>query len=156
MDVTIVELEPINVVCMRHIGPYNAQQSTWKKLMGWAVQAGLDFTKCRMISVYHDNPDEVPADQLRSDMCMSVAEGYVAGGEVSRLTIPGGTFAKVVHKGAYDKLGDTWARLCGEWIPASEYDFREGMCFEEYTSDCATTPEEDLETLIFEPVQKRA
>jgi AraC family transcriptional regulator len=40
--------------------------------------------------------------------------------------------AHTVHVGPYEQLGDAWARLLGEWVPASGNRIGDGVSYEIY------------------------
>jgi AraC family transcriptional regulator len=73
--------------------------------------------------------------------------------ELKLQTVPAGLYAIARYVGPYSGLGPAWGELCGQWIPASQYKFREAPCFEVYRNDPSNTPPEQLLTEIYEPVQ---
>jgi hypothetical protein len=65
----------------------------------------------------------------------------------------GGAFAVTTHRGPYDKLGETYARLCGEWLPASGREARSAPSFEMYRNSPRDTSPADLLTDIYLPLE---
>jgi AraC family transcriptional regulator len=57
-----------------------------------------------------------------------------------------------VHRGPYETLGDTWARLRGEWVPASGRRIGPGASYEIYRNNPTNTPKEQLVTELYVPV----
>lgn len=59
------------------------------------------------------------------------------------------------HIGPYDKLGETYAMLCGQWAPRNGYELRSAPCFEEYLNEPDSTAPEDLITDVYVPLEPR-
>ena len=103
-----------------------------------------------MIAIYHDDPDTTPPIELRSDA------GIVVAGARRRCRtgldeqrIAGGRYARAVHVGPYEELGDAWARFMGEWLPASGHRLGPGASYEIYRNDPTKVAKEDLRTDMY-------
>ncbi|HET9991452.1 MAG TPA: GyrI-like domain-containing protein, partial [Kofleriaceae bacterium] len=118
-----------------------------------AEQAGL-FTLpgVKMVGIYHDDPEAVPAAELRSDagIVVPAATKLPAGLDVA--TIPAGRYAKTTHRGPYDRLGDTWAQLMGMWIPQHGERISGGVSFEVYVNNPMHAQPADLITELYVPL----
>jgi len=154
MDVEIKKMPEQRVAAVRHVGPYNQIGQAFGRLGEIAGPAGL-FTNpnAAMIALYHDDPESTPADELRSDAGVAVASGVALPNELAEHRLPAGRYAKTVHVGSYEKLGDTWARFLGEWLPESGERLRDGPSYERYVNDPRTTPKERLITEIYVPIE---
>src|SRR5262245_48712266 len=120
MDVEIKRMPEQRVAAVRHVGPYNQIGEAFGRLGEIAGPAGLFATpSAAMIALYHDDPESTPADQLRSDAGVAVANDARLPDSLAEHHLPAGRYAKTVHVGSYEKLGDTWARFLGEWLPES-------------------------------------
>ena len=104
-----------------------------------------------MIAIYHDDPESTPADQLRADAGVVVAEGVALPPTLTEQRLPAGSYACTVHVGPYERLGDTWRLLMGEWIPASGKHVS-GVSYERYLNMPGSVPKEELRTQICVPV----
>ncbi len=97
--------------------------------------------------IYHGMPDgETPFDM---EVCAPI-QGAIdppAGWEAK--TLPGGTFASLLHVGPYDSVGEGYEVL-SSWISSNELAFA-GPPREVYLSD-PTTPPEQIRTVIEFPV----
>ncbi len=153
LEVSVRKMEPLRVAYVRHTGPYNAVGQAWQKLMMWAGMNGLMGPNMRILGISHDDPEITAPERLRYDAAMVVKEGVKGGGEVGIQEIPGGDYAVTVHRGPYDKLGMTYASLCGEWLPSSGRELREEPPLEFYLNDMAVTPPQDLLTEICLPLK---
>ena len=152
MEVTTENLEPRRVAFMRHIGPYQEVGNTWTQMMMWAGPRGLVGPQASAIGVCHDDPEVTPAAKIRYDACVPVGEDFEGEGEVGVQTLAGGSYAKATHKGPYEKLGDSYARLLGEELPKQGLEPRSAPCLEIYLNDPRSTAPEELLTAIYVPV----
>jgi hypothetical protein len=70
--------------------------------------------------------------------------------------IAGGDYAVTTHFGSYNKLGDTYAKLLGQWVLRSGRELRSAPCFEVYLNDPGSTKPADLLTDIYAPLTRFA
>ncbi len=155
MDVKIETKEPMRVAFMRHVGPYNQVGETWGKLCTWAGPRGLFGPQTQMLGLCHDDPAVTPTDKLRYDACLTVGEGVDGEGDVGVQEIAGGDYAVAVHRGPYEKLGEVYTGLCGQWLPASGRELRSAPAFEIYVNSPQDTAPEDLVTEIYMPLESK-
>ena len=132
MEVKIEHKEPIRVAFMRHVGPYGEVGATWNKLLPSLGKEGLLGGDSLFIGICHDDPEVTPQDRIRYDACVSVDETFVPEGEIGVQVIPGGEYAITTHFGPYQKLGETYTKLLGQWLPRSGRELRSAPCFEVY------------------------
>lgn len=154
MDVRIERIQPLRLAFMRHLGPYDEVGATWGKLMGWAGRSGLLGPGTRILGIVYDDPEVTPPDKVRYDACLAVDERFRPQGEVGAQEIAAGEYAVTTHRGPYQKLGETYARLCGEWLPGSGREAADRPCFEIYRNSLQNTRPEDLLTDIYLPLKK--
>jgi AraC family transcriptional regulator len=155
MDVRIESVPVRRVAFMRHTGPYRNVGQVWERFMAWAGPRGLIGPNTVMLGVGHDDPQVTPADKLRYDACMTVGEYFKPEGEVGVQEVGGGEYAVVTHRGPYDTIGQTAARLCGEWLPASGREPRPAPMFEIFRNSPQDTPPADLLTDLYLPLAAR-
>lgn len=153
MDISIKNLDPIRVACVRHVGPYADCGPAWQKLCGWAGQKGLLGPDTLAIGISHDDPASMPAGILRFDACVSVPDTAQGEGEVAIRTIPGGRYAVVVHVGPYGGLEKVYKDLYGRWLPEQGLSPRDEPAFEVYRNDPSFTPADKLVTEICVPLE---
>lgn len=153
LEVTVRQLPRMQVAYVRHIGPYMAVGAAWQKLMMWAGMNGLMGPNTRILGICHDDPEITPQDKIRYDAAIVVPEGVKGSGEVGIEEIAGGEYATAVHRGPYDRLGTTYTRLYGEWLPSSCREVRDDPPIEFYLTDARTTPPEDMRTEICIPLK---
>ena len=121
MKVEIKKVEPLRVAFLRHVGPYNEVGATWDKLLPTLGKEGLLGGDAMFIGISHEDPEVTPPAKLRYDVCVTVDQEFQGTGEIGVQTIPGGEYAVTTHQGLYNKLGDTYAALLGQWLPRSGY-----------------------------------
>ncbi|MFH1419699.1 MAG: AraC family transcriptional regulator, partial [Planctomycetota bacterium] len=155
MEVKIKTIKPMRVAFIRHIGPYTEVGETWGKLCTFAGPRGLFGPQTVMLGVSHDDPDVTPADKIRYDACMTVGESFQPDGEVGVQEVEGGEYAVMTHHGPYEKLNETYAKLCGQWLPSSGRELRSAPPFELYRNSPRDTAPEDLLTDIHLPLQPK-
>jgi AraC family transcriptional regulator len=119
MDVRIECVVPMRVAFVRHVGPYNQVGTAWTTLMSWAGLKGLLTHRPTILGIVHDDPEVTPPEKIRYDACLAVDERAKPDGDIGIQEVGGGEFAVTKHLGPYEKLGDTYARLLGEWLPSS-------------------------------------
>jgi AraC family transcriptional regulator len=60
--------------CAVHHGPYEALPQAWHQLMSeWLPESGQRLGGGPSFELYRNTPDEVPADELRTELCVPLA-----------------------------------------------------------------------------------
>jgi AraC family transcriptional regulator len=156
MNVTIKQLPPLRVAFMRHVGPYSEVGGTWDKLLTLLGKEGLLGAKTQFIGICHDDPEVTPPDKIRYDACVTVKESFAPSGDIGTQTVPGGEYAVMTHLGPYAKLGESWAKLFGQWLPRSGREPRSTPCFEVYLNSPENTDPADLITDLYAPLEPKS
>jgi len=152
MKVDIIEMPEIRVATVRHLGPYNRIGEAFTRLSGLVASAGLFGPETRMIALYLDDPETTPEADLRSDAGVSVAETAPLPEGTQEQRIHAGRYARAVHRGSYEGLGDSWARFMGLWLPESGERIGEGASFEIYRNTPMDVAEPELRTELYLPL----
>lgn len=154
MDVVIRQMPAVRLATVRHIGPYNQIPIAFERLgrsLGPSAP-GLFAGGAAMVALYHDDPESVPLDQLRSDAGVTLPDGAACPPGLVEQVLAGGRYACTLHVGPYEQLGDSWTRFLGEWLPASGHRLAEGPSYERYLNDPSQTPQADLRTELYAPL----
>jgi DNA gyrase inhibitor GyrI len=130
MQVTVRTREPIDVVFMRHTGPYDQVGATWDRLAAWAGPRGLFGPATQFIGISYDDPRITESSNVRYDACIRVASPPVPEGEVGVRRIAGGEFAMAIHEGLYDRLGESYDIMIGGWLTESGRDLADRPALE--------------------------
>lgn len=150
MEAKIVNIEPMTVIALRHIGPYHEIGAKFSELMQWAGPKQIPVEGA--VAIYHDDLCTIPPHELRSDAGVQVPTGYQlpddAPDGMSLITIPGGEYAVATHMGPYSGLGDAWARFLGQAAPALGRQLSY-FTFEIYVNDCFKVAPEDIQTDLY-------
>lgn len=152
MDVDITQMPELRVGAVRHVGPYNQIPKAFERLGAIAGPAGLLRQAGSMVAIYHDDPETTPQDQLRSDAALVVPEGVKLPEGLVEQHIAAGRYARTLHVGPYEQLGDAWARFLGEWIPGSGNRIGDGVSYEIYLNTPEQVPEAQLRTELYVPL----
>jgi AraC family transcriptional regulator len=156
MDVEIRDLPPTRVLAMRKLGPYPEVPRVWDALWLWMRQRELTDRIESCIGVPYDDPDQVPAEQIRYDACFGLAAGsepVLEDDEVRWLDIAGGRHAVYRHVGPYTQIGEAFGRFYGLWLPQSGLTLRAAPPLELYLNSPGTTPPDRLVTELLLPVE---
>jgi AraC family transcriptional regulator len=146
IEVRIEVIAPMRVAFLRHVGPYNEVGSAWMKLMSWAGMRGLFGPHTRAIGILHDDPDITAPERLRYDAAVTIVSDLKPEGDIGMMDLTGGEYAITRHRGSYDQISSTYARLCGEWLPESGKELASAPALEIYLNNPQMAKPEDLLT----------
>ena len=153
MDVKITTLSPLNLVCYRHIGDYWGLPGAWKRLYETVVRLRGAMPPRLAMTVFHDNIDEVPMVEKRSDV------GFVLTGEIElgeglfSYETPGGIYAVTPYFGSSEEIGPAWEKWRAEWLTTSGWLLDKTRPSLEWYQGCQElTPTELHLTLLCDPV----
>jgi AraC family transcriptional regulator len=146
VKVEVTEMADMPVAYIRHIGPYAGDGELFGKLFEqlftWAGPRGLlQNPEMQVLSVYHDDPEITPDENLRVEVCISVPEDTAVDGQIGKMTIPGGQYAVANFELGMDEYGEAWQLVYGEWLPQSGFQPDDRPCFERYLNDPQEHPE---------------
>ena len=150
--VTLKKVESMKVALISVQGPYSEIGPVFGELYGWlskkGVQpAGLPF------GIYYDNPDEVPPEECRYDICVPIAVQVESDERVQIKELPEIEVASFIHKGAYEKVNSSWKKVY-TWIYRNNYK-PAGPGREVYLNSPEEVPEDSLLTEIQVPIKKK-
>jgi AraC family transcriptional regulator len=153
IKVSVMQLKPKRMAFVRHTGPYERVGQTWGKLILLAGREGLLGGNCEFIGICHDDPAVTPPNRIRYDACITADERFKPRGDVGVQIIAGGDYTMTTHFGPYEKLGQTYAKLLGRWLPRSGRTLRFTPCFEIYLNSPENSEPRELLTDIYAPLQ---
>jgi len=124
------------------IGP--AMAEAFKQLGSFIGTHGIDVVG-PPLAVYRD----YELGRVTMDVGVPVAAAALgrAEGEIRAGATPSGKAMKIVHRGPYDTLSETYARIEAAGMAPAPYSW------EVYPNDPSTTPPDQLVTEIFMPLQ---
>ena len=154
MQVDIRDNVPeLRIASVSHVGPYNTIGAAFGRLSQISGGAGLAKPGAALVGVYHDDPRQTPAEQLRSDAGIVVPEGASVPAELNESRVAGGRYAVALHEGSYETLPNTWKQLMEEWFPKSgKRPAGTSPAYEYYLNTPMDTPPDQLRTEIRIPI----
>jgi len=152
-EVRLERVEPMRVAFVRHVGPYNEVETTWERLCTRLGKDGLLGPGTKFIGICYDDPEVTAPEKLRYEACVTVDNDFEAQDDVGVQTIGGGEYAVATHIGPYSLLGQTYAKLLGQWLPRSGRELRSEPSLEFYLNAPESTDPEDLITDIYAPLE---
>lgn len=155
MEVKIKNIETMRVAFVRHVGPYNQVGKAWDCLCTHLGKNGHLGSGSKFIGICYDDPEVTAPEKIRYDACITVDDNFVPEKDVAVQTIDGGEYAVTTHFGPYDKLGQTYAMLFGQWLLQSGRELRSDPCLEFYLNDPDSTDPDDLLTDICLPLKSK-
>jgi AraC family transcriptional regulator len=156
LDVELKTLPPLQVVFLRHVGPYSEVGAVWGRLMAWAGMRGLFGPQMRLLGLVYDDPDITPSGKIRYDAALVVTRPLEPESDFGVTEIPGGRFALFTHRGPYESLSGTYQRFYGAWLPNSPHELRDAEAYEEYLNSPMTAKPADLLTRIHVPLREES
>lgn len=157
-EVKIITLPPMHVAYVRHVGPYKGDsqlfQNLRQRLMHWAGPRSLmQQPDLKMLCVYHDAPEITDEANLRTSICITVAEGTQTDGEIGAMQIAGGTYASGYFEIDVTQYESAWGFIYGNWLPESGYQPTDNPPFEMMLNNPEVHPEKKHIFNIFIPVK---
>ncbi len=162
LEPKIVKFEPIEVLCVRKNGDYmESAEEAWSVLMKFAYTQKIKNKKnlmgkdAKMFGIGYDDPNTIPAKDLRYDACISYDDKSVKPeGEVVHKTIKGGKHLFYLHKGPYEGLKAVYADMM-RYIIDHELTLADRPPFERYLNrDPRRTKPQNLKTEIYIPIEE--
>lgn len=103
----IKDLAPIKTVAILHVGDYSGISKTFAKLGEWAGKNNYWSAEPRMMGIYHDDPERVAPEQLRSHACLE-DKGFEHSEGIERYEITGGKYFIMNAELTMAEYGDVW------------------------------------------------
>lgn len=151
----ILEIEDIEVLYARATGAYTESvPQAWSQLTEFAYKNSvLEKVKTRY-GIGHDNPNVTEDEKIRFDACFELDDASIKpANEILAKTISGGKYAKFLHKGSYENLGQTH-ELISNWIIENGAELRDAPMFDKYLDlDPREIKPENLKTEIYVPLK---
>jgi AraC family transcriptional regulator len=151
-DVTIDRFAPVRLAGVEHRGDYHAIGKAFERLVALAGPRGILGPQKRSFGIYYDDPESVPARDLRSFAGISVGPEFKGDQELKVIELPAAMTARLIHRGPYAELEQAYRHLYKGWLPASGREPADAPCFEEYLNDCRTLPPTEWLTAVHMPL----
>lgn len=152
-EVRVEHIAPVTLAAIDHRGNYMGIEQAFNRILGWAAGRGLLGPSVRLIGVFHDDPDQVPEAELRSEAGLAVPEGTAVEAPVKLVDLPGGRHAILRFKGPYAELKGAYRWFYGTWLPGSGHEPADAPCWEDYLTNPREVAPADNVTEIHLPLK---
>lgn len=153
-DVTIREVEPIQVAIMEHRGPQATIGATIQRFIGWRKANGLSPKASDTFNVFHSDPRTTDPSEYRLDLCVATDRALeTSDSNVGLGTIPGGRCAVMRVTGNTDDLEPAALYLYREWLPVSGEEARDFPLYCQRIAFFPEVPEHEAITELFLPIK---
>lgn len=109
MTPEVIDAPQLRVAAVRHVGPYPEIGRAFARLEEAVAGAGLLEGGAALVAIFHDNPAEVPAAELRSDAGVVLPAGATVPEGLAVVVLPAGKHLRGRHVGPYGGLPAAWA-----------------------------------------------
>lgn len=144
----VERIGPLNVVLLRHVGPYGEVGKTFERLAAWVGAHGLFGPWTQGLGISYDDPEVTPPERLRYDAAFTVPRPISGEGEIQGLQLPARDYATTVHKGPYAGLAVAYAGLMRWWLRHGDGETCDAPALEFYLNQPGNTAPESLLTKI--------
>ncbi len=109
-NITVKQLPELYVAAVAHKGNYGHIHEAFNSLMNWGMPKGLFNHQPCLLAIYHDNPCEVPQEELSSDACLVVDKKCVIEGSARPYIVSGGKYLVVNAEVTMGQFAELWHR----------------------------------------------
>ncbi len=152
--VDVVTLKPFRVVVLRNQGAYSKLDEAYGRLYAWMAARGALESIDGIWGVPHHDGRETPAEDCLFDCCLATSAELHAAEGVLPGDLGGGEFLRHLHVGSYERFEEVHEALLRELFARPEWKLRETPILHEYLNDPEATPEAELRTHIYLPVER--
>ena len=129
---------------IRNVGPYMGDQALFTRLFSkvvhWARVKNLMRPELETITIYHDDPEAVPAENQRISVGVTVPDSTKPDGDIQIMQIPPGDFVVGSFEIDPEDYGLAWQHVI-EWIINQKMDFLLEPMYESYRNNPRKHPE---------------
>ncbi len=157
--VSYSQFPEMRIVYIRHKGSYAGNNklfySLYKKLTNWADSKGLEhFSSLKSIVIYHDPKGITNEEILRISVGVTVSDNISVDGEIGKLKIAEGKYAKCTFILKNDEYGKAWKQVFRTILPKGGFQPDTGYCFEMYSRNCFNKEDNTTTVDICVPVKR--
>lgn len=155
MQVKIVDFPTTAIAALEHRGPVDLLNDSVRTFIEWRKESGHSpVQSSQTFGIAYDDPNTTEPERFRFDICGSVTAKVPENPQgVINKVIPGGRCAMVRLLGSHDRIGACAYYLYRDWLPESGEELRDFPLFFHYLNLLPDTPEHELVTDIYLPLQ---
>ena len=151
--VDVVALEPFRVAVKRTEGLYSKLDEVYRGLFEWMAARGALESIGGIWGVPQHDRRDTPEEDYGFRCCLATPAALTASDGVTMTNLGGGEFLRYLHEGSFDRLDDSHDAMFRELLASPEIQLRDSPILHEYLNDPDETPEADLRTHIYVPIQ---
>lgn len=148
----IENCDPIQIAYVRKTGNYfKSAPEAWDSLARKLQKFQLVLAQYERFGISHDNPHAEGIDEESMRFDASIRRDAIAPEIIEKLNletamIEGGPYAKFLHRGPVERLGESFHYIYGHWLYTEDYHLRPLPPFSRYTGPKPSTikPEEQI------------
>lgn len=156
LRVEVLSQAPFALVALRQQGAFAELDQAYNRLFDWAARAGLQEQIVGLYGVPHGDHRDLPAAELVYDCAIALATPVQPPAPLHALTLGGGRYARVSHRGSYQDLEALTDRLLAQWLPASGEAVRDAPIHIHYLDDPEQVAEAALRSAVYLPLREPA
>jgi AraC family transcriptional regulator len=141
--------ERMTLIYLKHTGPYDQMGEVFARLAEYATKKELTGD---VVGIYYDDPAQVPAEELRSEIGLVAREGTVPDSGYSMQVVPAQKVVYTILKGPYDEIAKEYPYMM-QWIEENGYE-ASGPLMEIYLEAGPDIPQEQLVTEVRIPIKE--
>jgi AraC family transcriptional regulator len=154
--IAIVDVLTRKVVGLRRRGGYEQIGPMIGEMVEFARIRGIRIIGPPVLIHHEAMPEDGPrageTGTADIEVAFPIAGDAVGEGDISVYDLPGGTMARNIYMGAYPGIGDAYKQIFA-WLAANGKRVA-GPMREVYVNDPGDTPQEDLITWIYAPIEE--
>jgi AraC family transcriptional regulator len=151
--VELIELAPLDVLCLRHEGPTATIRHTFRTLSRRFESSATSAQSHGTIGIISGDPEDERGD-FRYLAGIIPAAPIEATGSLEAVRIAGGLYATHRLAGPFALIGPTFAALFGGWLPQSGYEPDDRPALEFYRNRAASDRQHECVTDLMIPIRK--
>ena len=151
--IEVKTIPAMTLAAISHTGPYEEIGKAFETLCECLANRNMIRPDTKIIGIFYDDPEKVPADRLRSYAGMTVDRDLDLEPPLEKVELRGGDYGVLIFKGPYTDLMSAYKWAYNEWLPQSGREPAAGPCFEEYLNSPDDTAPADLLTAIYMPLR---
>lgn len=153
-DVTIRTIPAATLAVIPHRGSYMQIGKAFETLFGTLGARNLLRPGLCMKGVFYSDPTSVAEDDLRSAAGIILPDdSFPVEPPLERVSLRGGDYAVLRHKGPYSDMRPAYDWLYGEWLVHSGREAADAPCLEDYLNNPREVPPTELLTDICLPLK---
>jgi len=151
MQVEIVDIAPMRLHSVLHVGPISEIPQAWGRLEAWLSARGLRDRVELAVGLCEEPPNDAGDIVYRAGVVLR--DAIAASDDVEIVEAPGGRYARYRHVGPPSQIAEAFQKLYREWLPASGFQPDDRPALDICRSDPRITPEPELLTDLLAPIR---